>query len=333
VQDVEVTRTATVAVLDANPPAVRMNLIQHLVQQQLIRPPAWLPSNLHYLTIMGSVAYGVADTNNEEETSDFDLYGWCIPPKEIVFPHTAGAIWGFGRYKEGMPRSHFGQYQQHHVFDPSARSGKGRTYDLQIYSIVKYVQLVMECNPNMIDSLFTPEVCVLHCSQVGQLLRENRKRFLHQGICDKFKGYAYAQVHKMQTKEPLPGSKRAAVVAKYGLDTKFAYHVVRLLNEAEQLLLEGDLDLQRNREQLKSIRRGEWTMEQILDYFERKRVLLEEARARSPLPAGPDEPALRDLLLRCLEAHYGTLAGCVEVPGRAEGLLRQIKELIEQSGF
>src|SRR5262249_20021135 len=150
-----------------------------------------------------------------------------------------------------------------------------------------------------------------------------------QGACDKFKGYAYAQVHKLQTKQPAPGSKRAALVEKYGFDSKFAYHIVRLLNEAEMILLEGDLDLQRNREQLKSIRRGEWTQQQILDYFEKKRIDLETARTKSPLPPGPDEAAIRDLLLRCLEAHYGSLDKCVTVPGRAEGLLRQIRELIE----
>jgi hypothetical protein len=310
-----------------------MNLVLHLARQGLIRPPAWLPDNIHYLTVMGSVAYGVADTNDEDVQSDFDLYGFCIPPKDVVFPHTAGAVWGFGRYKEGMPKSHFGQYQNHHVHDPSARGGKGRTYDLQVYNIVKYVQLCMECNPNMIDSLFTHETMVQHCTAVGQLLRDNRRKFLHQGVCDKFKGYAYSQVHKMQTKEPEPGSKRSALRGRFGFDVKFAYHVVRLLNEAEQILLEGDLDLMRNREQLKAIRRGEWTQQQVLDYFERKRDDLEFARARSSLPAGPDEDAVRALLLRCLEAHYGSLDGCVSVPGRAEGLLRQIRHLIEANGF
>lgn len=310
-----------------------MNLVKHLTEQKLISPPAWLPDNTAYLTIMGSTAYGVADTNDEASQSDVDLYGCCIPPKEVVFPHLAGEIWGFGKYKEGMPRSHFGQYQQHHVSDPSARAGKGRVYDVQIYNIVKYVQLCAECNPNMIDSLFTPETCVLHCTAVGHLLRENRKLFLHQGVCDKFKGYAYSQVHKMQSKEPQPGSKRVELREKYGFDVKFAYHVVRLLNEAEQILLEGDLDLQRNREQLKSIRRGEWTEKQILDYFEQKRVDLEGVRAKSSLPPGPDMAVLRDLLLRCLEMHYGSLDRCVVVPGKAEALLRQIRETIEQQGF
>ena len=310
-----------------------MNLLAHLVAQKLIHPPNWLADNVHYLTIMGSVAYGVADTNDTEAPSDVDLYGFCIPPIEVVFPHTAGAIWGFGRYKEGMPKSHFGVYQQHHIHDASALGGQGRVYDLQVYNIVKYVQLCMECNPNMIDSLFTPEVCVLHITRVGQILRDNRKLFLHQGICDRFKGYAYAQIHKMQTKDPEPGSNRERLREKFGFDVKFAYHTVRLLNEAEQLLLEGDLDLQRNREQLKSIRRGEWTEAQILDYFEKKRIDLETARTRSSLPVGPDESAIRDLLLRCLEAHYGSLDGCIRVPGRAEELLREIRDRIEQAGY
>lgn len=309
-----------------------MNLVQHLIAQKLIHPPGWLADNLHYLTIMGSTAYGVVDTN-ADEASDVDLYGFCIPPKEVVFPHLAGAVWGFGKYKEGMPKSHFGQYQEHHVRDASARGGRGREYDVTVYSIVKFFQLCMECNPNMIDSLFTPEVCVLHQTRVGHLVRENRKLFLHQGVCDRFKGYAYAQVHKMQTKDPEPGSKRARLREKYAFDVKFAYHIVRLLNEAEQLLLEGDLDLQRNREMLKSIRRGEWTLEQVLTYFEQKRVDLETARARSSLPAVPDERAIRDLLLRCLEMHYGSLDGCVRVPGQAEDVLRRVKEMIEAAGY
>ena len=165
------------------------------------------------------------------------------------------------------------------------------------------------------------------------MLRDNRKLFLHQGVCDKFKGYAYSQIHKMQSKEPEAGSKRSELREKYGFDVKFAYHVVRLLNEAEQILLEGDLDLQRNREQLKAIRRGEWTEKQILDYFEQKRVDLEGIRAKSCLPPGPNVPALRDLLLKCLEMHYGSLDRCVVVPGKAEALLRQIRETIEGAGF
>ena len=55
----------------------------------------------------------------------------------------------------------------------------------------------------MIDSLFTPHECVLHITQVGTMVREARHLFLHKGCWPKFKGYAYAQLHKMRGKKPI----------------------------------------------------------------------------------------------------------------------------------
>jgi hypothetical protein len=62
-------------------------------------------------------------------------------------------------------------------------------------------------------------------------------------------------------------------------------------------------------------------------------VILEEAKSKSQLPAGPDVPAIRELLLRCLELHYGSLDRCVVVPGKAEDLLRRIHALLDEAGY
>ncbi len=163
-------------------------LLNKLQSRNLIHPPPWLPSTTHYLCQMGSVAYGCA-----ADDSDSDIYGWAIPPKEMVFPHLAGEIVGFGRQIK-----RFNQWQEHHIIDEDA----GKEYDFSIYNIVKYFQLLMENNPNMADSLFVPERCVLHCSAVGNIVRENRKLFLHKGCWHKFRGYAYSQLHKMAVKNP-----------------------------------------------------------------------------------------------------------------------------------
>jgi hypothetical protein len=40
----------------------------------------------------------------------------------------------------------------------------------------------------------------LSISQVGNLLRENRKMFLHKGCWAKFKGYSYSQMSKLDMK-------------------------------------------------------------------------------------------------------------------------------------
>ena len=57
-------------------------LLKDLENKKLITPPPWLASNTLYLATMGSIAYGVA-----EDTSDFDVYGYCIPPKDQIFPY------------------------------------------------------------------------------------------------------------------------------------------------------------------------------------------------------------------------------------------------------
>jgi predicted nucleotidyltransferase len=292
--------------------------MQRLADQGLIKPPRWLPGNIQYETIMGSVAYGVSS-----DTSDLDIYGWAIPPREEIFPHLRGEILGFG--KSG---SRFEVYQEHHVQDRDALAGHGRMYDLTIFGIVKFFNLAMENNPNIIDSLFTPTTCVLHSTRAGNLVRESRKRFLHKGAWPKFKGYAYSQLHKMAVKTPQ--GKRAELVAQHGFDTKFGYHVVRLIGEVEQILMEGDIDLQRNNEPLKAIRRGEWTEARLRQWFAEKESHLERVYAESTLRAVPDEDGIKALLVNCLEEHYGSLEGCVVDPDRGLVALRNIQAELDR---
>lgn len=295
-----------------------MSTLQRLTERALLRPPRWLPTNVHYETVMGSVAYGVSS-----DTSDMDIYGFAIPPKEDVFPHLAGEILGFGQ-----PRERFSQFQVHHVADPDALGGRGRVYDFTIFSIVKFFQLAMENNPNVIDSLFTPADCVLHSTRIGNLVRENRRLFLHRGAWPKFKGYAYSQLHKLAIKEPT--GKRAELVAKHGYDTKFAYHVVRLLGEVEQILVEGEIDLRRDRERLKAIRRGEWTEPRLREWAAAKEADLERAYQASSLPAVPPEEKLKELLVACLEEHYGGLDDCLVQPDRAVAALRAVQSELDR---
>lgn len=291
------------------------DLIQTLSSKNLIKPPPFVVGGTQYLTLMGSTAYGVAG-----ESADWDIYGFCIPPKDMVFPHLRGEIPGFGNQIQK-----FEQFQQHHILEKDT----AKEYDVNVYSIIKYFQLVMDNNPNMIDSLFTHQSCVLKATKLANHVRDNRRTFLHKGSWHKFKGYAYSQMHKMKIKNPEEGSVRFESVQKHGYDVKFAYHVVRLLNEVEQILTEGDLDLMRNKEQLKAIRRGEWTIDQIESYFFLKEVDLETAYTNSKLPHRPEEEKIKKILLEVLEEHYGSLDGAITLPGQEKAILQQIKELVK----
>lgn len=294
-----------------------MSIFDKLVKKNLITNyPGFIKNNIHYEVQMGSVAYGVSS-----DESDIDVYGFCIPPKHIIFPHLNGQILGFGKQSD-----RFEQFQKHHIKDQSC----GKEYDITIYSIVKYFQLCMQNNPNIIDSLYVPRRCILHTTQIGEHILENKRLFLHKGSWYKFKGYAYSQVHKMNIKEPDENSKRYVSIKKYGYDVKFAYHVVRLLNEIEQILIEHDLDLERSREQLKSIRRGEWTQEQIIQYFQNKEKDLEKVYIESTLPHSPDENKIKTLLLECLEMHYGSLSEAIKVEVPVVKVLDDLEQYINK---
>lgn len=289
-----------------------MSYIKFLTDKKLITPPNHILTGVQYECMMGSIAYAVAS-----DESDIDIYGFSIPNKEMIFPHLRGEILGFGNQTQ-----RFEQYQQHHV------DYEKKTYDLSIYSIIRYFQLCMDNNPNMIDSLFVPDRCVLFSTNIGKMVRESRKLFLHKGSFFKLKGYAYSQIHKIKTKNP--EGKRKEIVEKYGFDVKFGYHTIRLLNQCEQILMEHDLDLERNREQLKSIRRGNWTLKDIDDYFKAKEAELEKLYINSTLRHSPDEQAIKQLLINCLEEHFGNLNNCIILPDNTQNLISDIDNILNK---
>lgn len=290
-----------------------MSIAVTLKNKGLITPPHYVTTQIQYETMMGSEAYGVSS-----DSSDIDIYGFCIPYKDIIFPHLKGEILGFGKSTEI-----FNQFQQHHIINPD----NGKEYDLSIYNIVKYFQLCMENNPNIIDSLFTSVRCVLHSTKIANHVRENRKLFLHKGSWHKFRGYSFSQLHKAAIKNP--EGKRRELVDGLGWDTKFGYHVIRLVLEVEQILTEGDLDLERHRELLKDVRRGNWSFERVKDWFSSKEKQLDEVYHKSELPYKPDEVKIKALLLECLEEHFGNLNSVIVIEDKAVKALREISEVID----
>lgn len=292
-------------------------ILDNLYKQKLIHPPKWLPANTHYLAIVGSESYG-ANTN----TSDKDIQGICIPAKEDIFPHLRGEILDFGTQKQ-----RFNVWQEHHIVDP----GSQIEYDFSIYSIVKFFQLAMENNPNILDVISVPTRCIIHATAIGQMIRDNRKLFYHAGCFDKFRGYAFSQIAKLDKGANRTNEKRAADIEKHGYDTKFLMHVVRLALECEQLLLTGELILDRDSQTLLSIRRGDWSLEDGKQWWAEKERALEVAYTNCKvLPHVPNEDAIKQLLLDCIEHHYGSLSSAITVQPELNKLLDDLKGIVNR---
>jgi predicted nucleotidyltransferase len=277
--------------------------------------PNWLAANTHYLTIMGSEAYGCS-----QNKSDKDYYGICVPPVGYIFPHTQGLLDGF----DSIPR--FEQWQKHHI---DVHKDGSKICDFQVFSIVKFFRLAASGNANVLDCIFTPTDCIHHITSIGHLIRDNRKKFLSKRCWHTFRGYAASQYKKLKNKEYQGGRKEIVEADPEKVDRKFLYHTIRLLLEVEQIVEYGDIDLRRDRELYKAIRSAAITLEEIQQTIERLLNTLDAKFAESKLPNEPDHSNLKELLLKCLETHYGSIDKLIQVNKTlSDEKLERIREIV-----
>ena len=144
-------------------------------------------------------------------------------------------------------------------------------------------------------------------------------------------GYAFGEFKKIrsQTRE----GKRVESIEKFGYDVKNAYHVVRLVQQAEMVLNHHDLDLEENRELLKSVRRGEWTLAELTTWFKNRQIQLDGLYISSSLRLMPETDKIKKLLFLCLEAKFGSLSAYFNIEGSdkiAQDKLARIKEIVNE---
>ena len=101
---------------------------------------------------------------------------------------------------------------------------------------------------------------------------------------------------------------RAQLEAESGFDRKHGYHLVRLARLGEELLTTGTMTLadRADQEELRAIRNGAWSYEQILVFAEGLDVRMAECEARSVLPKTPDRAAIDALCLQVMDDFWRT---------------------------
>lgn len=278
-----------------------------------IKGRRWIFDNIQYAAITGSQAYGIATKD-----SDYDIYAVTMPPKDYIFPFHFGYIYNFSK---DIPR--FDTLDRQHI------PYENTDIDFYCYNIVTYFRLCMDNNPNILDSLFVRDNNIIKSTKIANMIRLNRRKFLHRGSFHRFKGYAYSQLKKAKSKTPQ--GKRVAVVEKYGYDVKFAAHILRLIDEGDQILTTGDIDLLRNKEEIKHVRNGGYTLEHIEELFAEREKRLEKAYHESKIPDRPDIKFIHNLLLNCLEEWFGKMDVISSSRMDAtESLIRELDEVLKR---
>ena len=134
--------------------------------------------NIILQTITGSHLYG---TNNKD--SDVDRIGIFMPTNDQLFGLKTADI---------IDESTI-------IKDETGKNTKD-SQDIVFYSLKKFMQLALQNNPNILEILFTKPPFIENMDFYGNWLLENKGTFLHQGLKQRFIGYAISQKHKMVIK-------------------------------------------------------------------------------------------------------------------------------------
>jgi uncharacterized protein len=262
----------------------------------------------HGLILRAQVGSGVHGTSISGQ-DDRDEMGICFEPPEYVT--------GLARVPAGIDADAktvaFEQYQRHTVWDQPGglanRSGAG-DLDVVIYSARKWARLALSGNPTVLLVLFVPDDEVMYRNEAGVELVQNSQRFVSRQAADRFLGYLTAQ-KKAMTGEVGAHTNRPELVTVHGYDTKFAMHALRLGFQGIELLTTGRITLpvpDRDGAYLRSVRRGEVALDEVLIAIADAEAALARLRDSSALPEQPDHQWVDQWLHRSYLRHWSRLS-------------------------
>lgn len=168
--------------------------------------------------------------------------------------------------------------------DAPSRAGD---LDLTVYSLRKWTRLAIQGNPSVLLLLFLPpELCSVRVS-IGARLQEYAPLFVSKDAGRRFLGYLTAQKQRLLGERGQMDVNRRALVEKYGYDTKYAMHMVRLGIQGVEFLKTDRLALpmaEPERSWIRSIRVGKVPLQEVLTRAGDLERELKDLIDTSPLP-------------------------------------------------
>jgi len=282
-----------------------MSYTDEFVKKNKFKPDElFIRDNLIMECVMGSQAYGVANKD-----SDIDIIGITMNPHKQLFPQKYGYVRGFHEPK---------MFTNLEIKGPQKRIilENGIDCEGEWHSLVDFFNLGgLKASPNVLEILFVRRPLVTHGSNVAWILRDNRRLFLSMKCFDSLKNYAHAQLMRIKRgvarwgkEHTCENSKRKEYFENFGYDVKQAYHPLRLLDNLHQILTTDDIDLMKNNKECQRMRKGElYTFTEFEQYVNEKINSLEKiADMNNSLSIKPQRQALQQLLIDCIEEHYGS---------------------------
>lgn len=250
-------------------------------------PDVALPNEI-LRSVVGSGVHGIAIAG----TDDHDEMGVYIEPPAWVL--------GVDRHRD----DYIWRTQPEGV-----RSGHGDT-DLVLYSLRKYLRLAIKGNPTVMLPLFAPPEALVLVTPLGEELRALRGALLSQVAVERFLGYMRSQHERMLGQSTRNVPNRPELIEKYGWDTKYGSHALRLAYQGFEIASAGTLTLpmpEVHRDRVLAVKRGEVARDEVSAEITRLelavRTLLDEGR--SPLPESADFDTINGWAIGAQRRHWG----------------------------
>lgn len=160
---------------------------------------------------------------------------------------------------------------------PAGVKSEAGDLDLCMYSLRKFVKLAANGNPSILQLLYSPKYILL--TKTGQKLVDFREHFYSKKAGEAFLGYLISQRMKL-TGDRAQTITRTDLIEKYGYDTKFAMHSVRLALMGIEYMHNGNIELPVSKdcaELLIGIRNGAWSLEEVLKLITDYEKVLKES--------------------------------------------------------
>lgn len=227
-----------------------------------------LPSPILEL-VVGSTLHG---TSVDDGLEDLDLMAIVVErPREFV---------GFSPTDTWV----------HRTKPQGVRSEAGDT-DLTVYGLRKFLHLALKGNPTILLALFAPMEFVRRYDVRGMQLQALHPHIVSKQVYAPFRGYMRQQHERLLGLRGQRNVTRPELVDRYGYDTKYAGHIIRLGLQGEELLLTGRLSLPmppEQRELVVSVRTGSYTLAGVSELIVDAENRIEAAMRKTALPEQPD---------------------------------------------
>lgn len=225
--------------------------------------------------VTGSTAHGL----NLPGTDDRDELGICLEDLE--------SFTGFSEFENYIYRS------------AAAREGKSDApsqpgdLDLTIYSLKKFLRLAMQGNPSVLNLLFVKDFVKVDAN--GWKVQEWAPLIVSRQAGKRYLGYMESQRQRLLGERGQKKVNRPELEAKFGFDTKYAMHILRLGFQGVELLTTGKITLpmpEKEREFVFGVRQGKYSLHETLTQAGELERELKDLIDSSELPEHPNRELL-----------------------------------------